>query len=673
MTEQPLTMLVGRNHNQTHSFDYCTFADLLERVKAPAQLSGEDIKEVKASAPICAPYNAPVKTKDEVLAHNKFTMLWADLDSGNQGLAALQAQLAGLGIESYAIYSTANSAPDNKRWRVLVETQESMPFDRWHALQSYLSHSLGDADDVALRPQQILYLPFECEHTQHYESAIGDGDALDTLMSGFKSKADAYQLDQETKAAQEAALAPAKPKARVSLAQGQQSPIELFNAAYDMASLLDSFGYKRVGKKYIHPNSSSGAAGVTLLDDGRSYYSHHSSDPLADSHTHDAFDLFVHWEHGDDFNAAVKAAANDLDQQGQKDRQREHAKAKEAAHFDAVPSTASEPSEAIVLPNSWDLAADAKPARYLVDGILEEDAHGILGGASMTYKSFLVKRLAYSLCSGAPFAGREVYKAGAVVYVCGEGQGAINRRLKALLIKLGKPKHPIHVITSGVSLTCPDSMGRLLERIKPLKPVLVIFDTFASLSGGIEENSNSEVGEALNRVRDTCRVAGASSLIVHHFGKNAEQGFRGASAFTNNVDYALLAHRRGAEDSRESGLTCHKMKDGEHFKEIFFKADIVQLGIYDQKGKESTSLILEHDVNGVSNKPLTQDEIMLRELKHLQSKAPITSTTDDPTWISWKDWRAAAQEYDIRNIPQVKKKLLDAGRVFERNNTFRAA
>lgn len=673
MTEQPLTMLVGRNHEQTHSFDYCTFADLLERVKAPAQLDGKDIKAVKASAPICAPYNAPVKTKDEVLNHNKFTMLWADLDSGNQDLAALQARLTDLCIESYAIYSTANSAPNNKRWRVLVETQEAMPFDRWHALQSYLSHSLGDADDVALRPQQILYLPFECEHTQHYESAIGDGDALDTLMSGFKSKADAYQLDQETKAAQEATLAPAKPKARVSLAQGQQSPIELFNAAYDMASLLDSFGYKRVGKKYIHPNSSSGAAGVTLLDDGRSYYSHHSSDRLNDGHKHDAFDVWCHWAHGGDFNAAVKAAANDLDQQGQKDRQREHAKAKEAAHFDAVPSTASEPSEAIVLPNGWDLAANAEPARYLVDGILEEDAHGIFGGASMTYKTFTALRLAHSICSGKPFAGREVYKKGAVVYVCGEGQGSVQRRLKALLIKCGKPDYMIDIVPAGVSLTCPESMARLRDRIKPLNPVLVIFDTFASLSGGIEENSNSEVGAALNLVRDTCRAVGASSLIVHHFGKVTEQGFRGASAFVNNVDFAFMAHKRGGENSRESGLTCHKMKDGEHFSEIFFKTEIVQLGIYDQKGKESTSLVAEHDANGVSNKPLTQDEIMLRELKHLQSKAPITSTTDDPTWISWKEWRAAAQEYEIRNIPQVKKKLLDAGRVFERNNTFRAA
>lgn len=323
MTEQPLAMLVGRNHNQTTGFDYCTFAELLERVKAPAQLRGASVDAVKESAPICAPHNAPVKTKDEVLRHDRFTMLWADLDEGSQDLTAIQARLAALGIESYTVYATANSKPVDKRWRVLVELEEAVTFEKWHTLQSYLTYSLA-GDTVALRPQQILYLPFECEQTQHFETAIGEGYPLDTMLSDFETKAHGHQQEQEAKAAQEAAKAPAKPKSRVSLAQGQQSPIELFNAAYDAASLLDSFGYKRVGKKYIHPNSSSGKAGVTLLDDGRSYYSHHSSDQLNDGHKHDAFDLFVHWTHRGDFDAAVRQAADDLDPQGQRDRRTEH-------------------------------------------------------------------------------------------------------------------------------------------------------------------------------------------------------------------------------------------------------------------------------------------------------------------------------------------------------------
>ena len=343
MTEQPLAMLVGCNHNQTHSFDYCTFAELLERVQSPAQLQGADIKAIKESAPICAPHDAPAKTKDVVLGHDRFTMLWADLDEGDQDLTAIQARLAALGIESYAIYSTANSTEENKRWRVLLELEEAATFEKWHTLQSYLTYSLA-GDTVALRPQQILYLPFKCEHTRHFETAIGEGYPLDTILGNFETKAREHQQEQEAKAAQEAAKAPAKPKPRVSLAKDQQSPIDLFNAAYDVASLLDSYGYKRVGKKYIHPDSSSGKAGVTLLDDGRSYYSHHSSDPLADGYKHDAFDLFVHWTHRGDFEAAVKQAAQDLDLEGNKQRQREYRQnqAQQAAYDALDTSTAND-------------------------------------------------------------------------------------------------------------------------------------------------------------------------------------------------------------------------------------------------------------------------------------------------------------------------------------------
>lgn len=249
-----------------------------------------------------------------------------------------------------------------------------------------------------------------------------------------------------------------------------------------------------------------------------------------------------------------------------------------------------ERSEAPALLNGWDLADDAQAATFLVDGLLEEDAHGILGGASMTYKSFFALRLAHSVCSGEPFMGRRVYRPGPVVYVCGEGQGAVKRRLRALKLHLGgTPKHPIHLIGEGVNLNDPASMATLEVKLAQANPVLVIFDTFASLAGGIDENSNSEVGAALNLVRDTCRAAGASSMVVHHFGKDAEKGFRGASAFVNNVDFAFTAKTTGAKVAE---VGCHKMKDGEHFQPITVAAEVVPLGIYDQNGKEATSLVV---------------------------------------------------------------------------------
>ena len=86
--------------------------------------------------------------------------------------------------------------------------------------------------------------------------------------------------------------------------------IAAFNPAHPVEELLEAYGYKRCGKRWISPTSSSGLAGVTILD-GR-VYSHHASDPLADGHAHDAFDLFRILDHEGDTRSAVKAAAEEL-------------------------------------------------------------------------------------------------------------------------------------------------------------------------------------------------------------------------------------------------------------------------------------------------------------------------------------------------------------------------
>ena len=72
--------------------------------------------------------------------------------------------------------------------------------------------------------------------------------------------------------------------------------------------MLESMGYKSKGKRLLAPTSTSGLAGVTIMEDGRCY-SHHASDPLNDGHAHDAFDLYVQFEHGGNFAQAVRSAA----------------------------------------------------------------------------------------------------------------------------------------------------------------------------------------------------------------------------------------------------------------------------------------------------------------------------------------------------------------------------
>lgn len=85
------------------------------------------------------------------------------------------------------------------------------------------------------------------------------------------------------------------------------SVIEQFNAVYDVAAILESFGYRRVGERFLVPGSSHGP-GIVVLDNGR-VFSHHAGDVLCDGRAHDALSVWTKLAHGGDVRQAVRGAA----------------------------------------------------------------------------------------------------------------------------------------------------------------------------------------------------------------------------------------------------------------------------------------------------------------------------------------------------------------------------
>lgn len=108
-------------------------------------------------------------------------------------------------------------------------------------------------------------------------------------------------------------MPPAPKPARESKPRDPNKPsvIAEFNKAHNIGALLEQHGYQRRGKRFIKPKTSH-SAGLVLLDDGH-VYCHHAGDVLGDAKPHDAFDLFVEFEHGGNFRAAVKVAAELLE------------------------------------------------------------------------------------------------------------------------------------------------------------------------------------------------------------------------------------------------------------------------------------------------------------------------------------------------------------------------
>lgn len=112
-----------------------------------------------------------------------------------------------------------------------------------------------------------------------------------------------------------AAAAPVPPPRSQRQCGDGGSVIDAYCAAYDLESTLQQYGYKRVGKRWLSPHSSTGLPGVTVFQGADSCWIHHASDPLCSEDSGrpvNSFDLYCHYEHGGDVSQAVKAAADAL-------------------------------------------------------------------------------------------------------------------------------------------------------------------------------------------------------------------------------------------------------------------------------------------------------------------------------------------------------------------------
>ncbi len=80
-------------------------------------------------------------------------------------------------------------------------------------------------------------------------------------------------------------------------------PIAAFNESFTAEEILIRNGYTKIGKRFKRPNSTSGAAGTRILENGRVYSD--SDDALNDSKAHDAFDCYRILECGGDMRHAL--------------------------------------------------------------------------------------------------------------------------------------------------------------------------------------------------------------------------------------------------------------------------------------------------------------------------------------------------------------------------------
>jgi hypothetical protein len=301
-------ILLGETQSQKTDFEYIFYIQLCNMAKRPTSLP-------KPQAKIFAPHDSYAKTGEAIAIVNRHTALVCDVDDGNLSAADIQHRLKSLGIGAHLIYATHSWRPTRRRWRVVVPLVDPIRLIRWVALQGLLADELG-GDRCAEKPTQISYCPNRGPNGySHLETTGVYLDGSDTKHPFLaKAWARVKQLEIEKAKAKAKELAEAggkapKPSAACRETAGQLQPIAEFNAANPLDQLLPSLGYSRQGKKWLHPNSTSGLPGIFVRHDR--YHSAHGCDRLADGSWHSAFDVWCDHNYSGDYHAAIRAAADE--------------------------------------------------------------------------------------------------------------------------------------------------------------------------------------------------------------------------------------------------------------------------------------------------------------------------------------------------------------------------
>lgn len=189
-----------------------------------------------------------------------------------------------------------------------------------------------------------------------------------------------------------------------------------------------------------------------------------------------------------------------------------------------------------------DILDKIEPRRFLVPGWL------VLNGASLVIakpgggKSFFATSLAMEFIRGGYFAGERLPKK-RVLYIAAERATDIRDRLEAWLIHHEEPTELLEgfalwEMTEPLDATKPDAAKWVCDEVRKHRADVVIIDTYAQLTADSQENDNNATSRVVRDfLRPVLEATGKGHvMLIHHLGKNAEAGARGATSLVGAVD-----------------------------------------------------------------------------------------------------------------------------------------
>jgi hypothetical protein len=182
-----------------------------------------------------------------------------------------------------------------------------------------------------------------------------------------------------------------------------------------------------------------------------------------------------------------------------------------------------------------DTIPDLEP---LVGGdVLPLDSMAWLQGASGSGKTFVALDIAGCVGTGQKWHGRPVAQ-GHVLYIVAEGVAGIRQRVRAWEHAYSTTMTAVSFLPVAVQAALEDDWAALVGLAAELTPKLVVLDTQARVTVGMDENSARDMGVFIERVDQLRRATRACVLVQHHQGHTGGR-MRGSTALYASADVEI--------------------------------------------------------------------------------------------------------------------------------------
>jgi hypothetical protein len=233
--------------------------------------------------------------------------------------------------------------------------------------------------------------------------------------------------------------------------------------------------------------------------------------------------------------------------------------------------------------------------QWIIPGVIQEGQTAIGAGAPGSGKSFVILDWLARITRGLNFCGKPVMQGGAV-YVTGEGQTGLPKRIAALAAEyeLSEQNPFLYVRTMPRLLDAPDTKDFITavkfqtrEWAAPIR--LMAFDTFNRALVGGSENDGADIARLLDsdiRIKEAFRCA---TLYAHHPGKAEGNDTRGHFSLKCDTDVNMIFS--GAAGTRM--IEIKKQKDDQDGGQFAYALRPIEIGRHTQSGETVTSCLVD--------------------------------------------------------------------------------